>query len=120
MKTFTIILHFCLFGVITLSASNNPTPASNPASEITYTVKMNLGLGARTFYTERENYLEFSTDQYIDVVQIFNKEGKLEFQLSVQSDYIRIGKSLFDKGEYTLGFLLSNQNSLKFAKVKVL
>ncbi len=116
MKTFTIILHFCLFGVLNLSASTTPTP---PAK--TYTVEMDMeGLGARTLYMESEDHLEFDTEQIIDMVQIFDSKGNLEFQLPVLSDQVRIGKSLFEKGEYTLGFLLSNQDSLKFAKVKVL
>lgn len=120
MKTFTIILHFCIFGVLTLSASNTPTPKATAATT-TYNVEMDEhGIGARTLYIESQDHLEFDTQEVIDMVQIFDIQGNLQFQLPVLSNQIRIGKSLFDKGEYKLGFLLSNQNSLEFAKVKVL
>lgn len=118
MKTFTIILYFCLFGVLSLSASNTPSPKE---TKETFTVELDSkGIGARTLYIESEDHLEFNTEDVIDMIQIFDSKGNLEFQLPVLSNQIRIGKSLFDKGEYKLGFLLSDQNSLEFAKVKVL
>ena len=119
MKEFTTILLFCLFSVITLKAAVEPT--MDYVEKTSYVVTMDNDVTeVTTMYTEKENHLEFKMDQVVMMIQIFNADGKMEFQLPVQSDQIKLGKSLFDKGEYTLGFILSNQNSLKFTTIKVL
>jgi len=46
------------------------------------------------FDTESEN-LVFSTTENMTVVQIFNSEGELEFQLPVMSNKVQINKNLF-------------------------
>lgn len=119
MKEFTIILFFCLFSVISLDAGVEPKLDNE--ENTTYVVTMENDIeDIKTIYTEKDDHLEFNTDQIVMMIQIFNTDGKMEFQLPVQSDQIKLGKSLFDKGEYTLGFILSNQNSLKFTTIKVL
>lgn len=120
MKIYNIILFFCLTSVITLKSE---TRASiTPVEKKTFTVSFDMEEGNRldTSYKLDKDHLSFSTEKVIDMLQIYNAEDKMIFQLPVLSNTFKIGKSLFEKGDYTLGFLLSNQNSLKFTKIKVL
>ena len=70
------------------------------------------------FDTETEN-LSFTTNENISVIQIFNANGELEFQLPVMSDDVKINKNLFGKGDYKLGFVLEGQSELHTTHVSI-
>jgi len=120
MKIYNIILFFCLTCVVTLKSET--TTSITPVEKNTFTVTFDMedGTSLDTSFKLEEDHLCFSTEEVIDILQIYNSDDKLVFQLPVSSATFKIGKSLFEKGDYTLGFLLSNQNSLKFTKIKVL
>lgn len=63
--------------------------------------------------------LEFETSNEISFIQIFNSEGALEFQLPVMSDHVKIGKSLIEKGDYKLGFMIEGSTDIHFTSVSV-
>ena len=63
------------------------------------------------FDAETDN-LAFSTKENVSVIQIFNADGELEFQLPVMSDNVKINKNLFGEGEFKLGFILEGQSQL--------
>ena len=68
------------------------------------------------FNAETEN-LSFITNDDISIVQIFNAEGELEFQLPVMSNNVKINKNLFGEGTYKLGFILNGNNQLNSVQV---
>lgn len=70
------------------------------------------------FDTETQN-LAFTTTQNISVVQIFNNNGDMEFQLPVMSDNVQINKNLFGEGDYKLGFILEGQTEVHFSRVSI-
>ena len=63
------------------------------------------------FDAETEN-LSFTTNDDISVIQIFNADGDLEFQLPVMSDNVKINKNLFGEGTFQLGFILEGESQL--------
>ena len=71
-------------------------------------------------FSETSNHLYFETEEKVNTIKIYDAEGILKYQLPVSSYQIKLGKSLFEEGDYILAFMLSNQNSQKFKKVKVL
>ncbi len=73
---------------------------------------------AAEFDTATQN-LAFTTTQNISVVQIFNAEGNMEFQLPVMSNNVQINKNLFGEGNYKLGFLLEGQTEVHFTQVTI-
>ena len=63
--------------------------------------------------------MSFTTNENISVIQIFNANGELEFQLPVMSDDVKINKNLFGQGDYKLGFVLEGQSELHTTHVSI-
>ena len=63
--------------------------------------------------------LNFTTNDNISVIQIFDAEGNLEFSLPVMSDNVKINKNLFGEGTYQLGFILEGQSQMHSTSVTV-
>lgn len=63
--------------------------------------------------------LVFDTTKEISVVQIYNADDNMEFQLPVMSTNVQINKNLFDKGNYKLGFILEGEKEVHFTQVKI-
>lgn len=120
IHTINTILIFCLFSVVTLkSEATLPSGYDNESSyELSFGNEGSFGLISH--FSVEETQLIFTTTGQVDKIQIYDTNNNLIFQLPVMSDHFKLGKSLFDKGEYKLGFLLSNQNSMKFTTIKVL
>ena len=71
-----------------------------------------------SFDAESENLI-FDTHNEISVVQIFNSNGDMEFQLPVMSNNVQINKNLFDTGVYKLGFVIQGQTEVQFTDVTI-
>jgi len=59
----------------------------------------------------------FDTKVSVSVMQIYNNNQELVFQLPVMSKEITLNKNLFDTGEYNLGFLIEGSSEIKFTKL---
>ena len=70
------------------------------------------------FDADTDNLI-FTTTKEMSVVQIFNAEGTMEFQLPVMANNVQINKNLFGQGEYKLGFVLEGQSQVHFTQVTV-
>ncbi len=82
-----------------------------------------INLGAEDFFTAAEfnskDNLAFTTTKEITLVQIYNEDGDMEFQLPVRSKDIEISMNLFAFGEYKLGFIFEGQSDIHFTQVKI-
>ncbi len=70
-------------------------------------------------FSKDTNSLDFVTEKEIKYVQIFTTDGKLEYQLPVSSNKVRISKKLFERGDYRIGFILDGMKTIEFTGVKV-
>lgn len=70
-------------------------------------------------YNVQDKNIEFETNEDISHVQIFNSDGALEFQLLVDSNKVKLGKSLFGEGDYKLGFIIDGADKVQFTNVTV-
>jgi len=70
-------------------------------------------------YDATTDNLIFDTTQEMSVVQIFNADGDMEFQLPVMSNNVQINKILFGTGTYKLGFVLEGQSNVNFTEVTI-
>ena len=70
------------------------------------------------FDAESDNF-SFTTNDNISVIQIFDAEGNLEFQLPVSSNNVKINKNLFNQGVSKVGFILEGQSQMHFTNVTV-
>ncbi len=69
--------------------------------------------------TPDNNNFEFKTNKEIRFVQIYDADGLISFQLTVDSKKVRINKNLFDKGDYKLGFKVEGDEKLHYANVNL-
>ncbi len=70
-------------------------------------------------YNVEEENIEFTTVENVDMIQIFNAEGNLEFQLPVMSNQVSISKALFSQGESQLGFIMSGKAEVFMTSVNM-
>jgi len=70
-------------------------------------------------YDADSQNLAFTTTTDISVLQIFNAEGNLEFQLPVMSDIVKINKNLFNTGKYKLGFVLEGDSEVHLTEITI-
>ena len=78
-----------------------------------------LDIFTSSFFNTESNVLVFDTNDDISVVQIFNDNGEMEFQLPVMSNNVQIRKNLFDTGNYKLGFVIEGQTEVHFTDVTI-
>ena len=67
--------------------------------------------------TSDQNSLQFKTYKDISFVQVYSEDGRIEFQLPVESSNVRLKKNLFETGKYRLGFKIKGESELHFAEV---
>lgn len=116
MKNLLTILTVLTLTVSTAFATATPKVLiSNDNFEVVTFEKLDI-FTATVFDKETEN-LVFDTKANISLVQIFNTNGEIEFQLPVMSNNVQINKNLFDAGTFKLGFVLEGQSEVHFTKV---
>lgn len=64
-----------------------------------------------------EQSLIMETTENIHSILIFNESGDMEFMLPVMSTRVTLGRSMFDTGQYRLGFNFENYEELTYANV---
>jgi len=70
-------------------------------------------------YNADNETLDFTTKSDISMIQIFDLDGTMVFQLPVMSNYVQINKNLFDKGSHKLGFIMQGTNQIHFTHVTI-
>ena len=106
----------------TLSASNNPVKRvlliDTRTVEVSIDDNSKVSIFTSALFNESSEKLEFTTTDVVAFIQIFNPEGRLEFQLPIKSNDISIGKSLFGEGSYKLEFILEGKDDIQFTEVR--
>jgi len=122
MKTFLSTLFVIVLTITAASATGNPETAVTIIESKTVTATTS-DAGSELFLTadfnENQKRFEFNTGKEINFVQIFNEKGQMEMQLPVMSKNIKLGMSLFEKGEYKLGFIVKGTSKIQFTNVTI-
>ena len=109
--------------IITLTLTSvfaNTTPeVLISTSDIEVVTVNDLDIFSSSMFDAETKSLVFNTNDDISVVQIFDGEGELIFQLPVMSDNVQIKKNLFDAGEYKLGFVLEGETEVHLTDVTI-
>ena len=105
---------------ITTTAFANTIPEVLVSTEAVEIVSLeHHGIFSNTTFDADAENLVFDTFNNISAVQIFNSEGKMEFQLPVMSTNVQINKNLFGTGEYRLGFVIEGLADVLFTEVTI-
>jgi len=70
-------------------------------------------------FDEAEGELKFLTRESTTQIRIYNKLDAMVYLLPVGSDRVRIGKSLFDQGDYKFIFDIEGDRRMYTSKLKV-
>ena len=117
MKTLITILTALTLTVTAFATTTPEVLISSDAVEVVTVESLEI-FTASSFDSSTENLI-FDTKKNISVVQIFNSEGEMEFQLPVMSDNVQINKNLFGSGTYKLGFILEGQSEVHLTDVTI-
>lgn len=114
MKNLISTLIITTISLTTIFATSTPMTVLSNEVEVE---SINI-LESSSYDAEQEN-LVFTTEDNISIIQIYNEEGTLEFQLPVMSNQVKINKNLFDEGTYQLGFLIEGDSQVHLSKVNI-
>jgi len=70
-------------------------------------------------YDENKKALFFTTNEKTVQIRVYDKLQSMVYQLPVRSEKIRIGKSLFAAGEYTLVFDVNGDRKMFMSRLEV-
>jgi len=104
---------------VTLSMATATPEATIISSETVSVNSSETGFfESASFNTESET-LDFTTINDIEVIQIYDMDGNLEFQLPVMSNTVQLNKNLFITGQQKLGFVMKGLNQVHFSEVTI-
>ncbi len=124
MKTLLTIIITIVTITISLATTKPvmPAPAKLIATTTVEIVAVSIeghALFQSANYNITEENIEFTTVTDVDLIQIFNAEGNLEFQLPVMSNQVSISKALFSQGESKLGFIMAGKPEVFMTTVNI-
>jgi len=118
MKNLITIIAVLTIAVSSAFASTTPETLISNEDVIVVSIESSEIFTSAEFDAETEN-LAFTTNDDISIIQIFNAEGEMEFQLPVMSNNVKINKNLFGEGTFKLGFILEGQSNLHTTSVTI-
>lgn len=118
MKNLIITLTITLLTATMSFASVDPVAVISTETVEVVNMESSSIFSDAEFNTVSEN-LEFETKNSIDMIQIYDVDGNMTFQLPVQSNNVKINKNLFDKGVSKLGFLIKGSDKAHYTSVKI-
>ncbi len=119
MKTLIIISLLTITATVTATDTEPKVELLNTESVAVVTIDLSAKFFLSAAFDTNEEVFHFTTKQDIDLIQIYNTNGDLEFTLPVMSNIVKISKNLFGKGQYNLGFLINGESAVKFSQVTI-
>ncbi|WP_291964664.1 hypothetical protein [Maribacter sp.] len=111
---------------VTTVLGNNSNPESsvtimsNEKVECTIESSENSEFLLTAEYNSKSEVIDFNTKDEVSFVQIFSEDGKMQYQLPVMSNKIKLSLKIFDENEnYRLGFLINKNSKIHFTTLKV-
>ncbi len=123
MKNLILILGILLSCSILVSANNIEKGKIKilDKSEIVVSVNSDFDLSFITtskYNTDAKN-LEFQFATEVKTIHVFNEDGELEMILPINSKDLSLGMSLFSQGSYKIGFVVDNDDEIKYTDLLV-
>ena len=70
------------------------------------------------FNADRES-IEMVFDSEVSMVQVYNVDGELEMIFPVGSEKLNLGLSLFEDGQFRMGFMVEGTDEIQFTNLTV-
>lgn len=118
MKNLINIIAALTITLTSVFATSTPVTLINTDEVVVVTIG-DLEIFTSAKFDASTDNLSFTTGSDISMIQIFNAEGNLEFQLPVMSNNVKINKNLFSTGSYKLGFVLAGEAQAHITQVTI-
>ncbi len=126
----TISIWAVCLTILMAGFSYSTTPIKDePADELTIvdtdvlTLRVDSDEDFRFFlkaeFDEKEQEIKFLTKESTTQIRIYNELDAMVYLLPIDSDRVRIGKSLFDKGDYKFIFDIEGDRRMFTSRLKV-
>ncbi len=70
------------------------------------------------FNTEEEK-VEFIFESTVSMIQVYNMDGEMEMMVPVGTKNVSLGLSLFNSGNYRMGFIVDGFDEIQFTNLSV-
>ncbi len=119
MKNLLLIICFCFCCHLSASAYDGRISILNSAVvELSINDYLSDFIVSSTFNLDDNNIdIQFSTA--INLIQVFDLEGELISIIPIDSNDVRMGLSLFEEGNYKLGFLIEGVSEIQYADISI-
>lgn len=115
-----LILSLILTATISSGAFASITPETKIIDTESVVVTASVdGVFSDAKFNDVNSTMHFTTVSDISVVQIFDKNGELEFVLPVMASDVQLNTNLFGKGVYKIGFVMEGQTKIHYTKVNI-
>lgn len=122
-----LILSFAIiFATLTMSfAGTNPVKVVKAVNvfktaEVEFYATADAATNFFTYagFNDVTDNVEFVTKHEIKYLQIYTQAGKLQYQLPVMSNKLKISRKMFDTGVYKIGFIVKGGKNIEFSNLK--
>ena len=116
MKNLIIILSF-VFGICTSAYSYNNIPNPSKAelvytdASVSFSINTKSSLILETRYNQDTKFISIETENKINLLQVINKDGELEYQLPIGSNILNLSLLDFEVGNYEINLLIEGQDN---------
>lgn len=119
MKNFllTTILSFVFFSAALAGDGKIKIMSSTAVSISTTEFKADFILSSKFNLEDKNVDMVFASN--ISMIQVFDAQGAIVSIIPIGSDELRMGLSLFDKGNYKLGFIIEGEADIQYADISV-
>lgn len=87
--------------------------------EITLTNKGQKEFIISTKFEEDRNQIAMEFQANVSLIQVFDENGDVEMILPIGSENVNLGMSLFDEGEYQVGFMVDGYDEIQLTKLLI-
>lgn len=113
----TSVLSFVLFSAAFAGDGKIEVMSSSAVSMSTSEYMADFIISSKFNLEDKNVDMVFASN--INMIQIFDMEGEIISIIPIGSDELRMGLSLFDKGNYRLGFLIDGEADIQYADISV-
>jgi len=120
MKTLIIALLVLLSFSLNASIGNGiPSLIENEYLTLSLENETNSSMFQSATYNVNENCIALEFNEKLELIHLFNEKGETEMLFPVASNKVNLGLSLFESGNYKMGFTIEGKEGLQFADISI-
>lgn len=70
-------------------------------------------------FDSEKDIVAFVFENNVSMIQVFSEDGEIEMMLPIGSNEVDLGLSLFEKGQYKMGFMVDGMEDVQFTNLSI-